>query len=156
SSPARLADAERLAAFKHVFVRYGALPGHNPETECRPQQDDLFLVVPLVYGLLHREALSPANARRPLKPLIRAHLSALGARVDEEVVAILQYVIYHYTSTLGFPYRQRPRKMTIGDLRANRRMYNAIRARQFDRCALCGISFDGAAEETLDHVLPWR
>src|SRR4051794_36125829 len=112
SSPARLTDPNALAALKRLFRRHGALPGAVEVDDGPVDQLQVFLVVPLVFGLMPADALNPANAQHSLKPLVRAHLDRLGVPRDEELVSILQVVLYHYTSTMDFPRRPMRRKLS--------------------------------------------
>lgn len=161
SSPARLTNLETVALFKRVFRRHGAspraeVPLDDPTTF---SQEDRLRVVPAVFGLMPAIALDRDQPRAiPLKRPIREHLAQLGLNAeDDELIEILHYVIHHFTASLGFPGRSIPRKVSVSELRATRRgIYHTVRSIQNDRCAVCGLRFPSTADETLDHVLPWR
>jgi len=162
SSPARLTDPIAVDLFKKIFAQHGALTRRSADTDTPVMysQEERLAVVPLIFGLMPADALDRHLYRRPppLKPLIRSHLRAIGlSGDDEDLVDILQNVIYHYTSTLAFPHRSPRAKRSIGEIRLNAsKTYQSIRARQRGRCAACGVLFTDDVEETLDHVLPWR
>jgi 5-methylcytosine-specific restriction endonuclease McrA len=161
SSQARLTDPVTISLFKRVFVQHGASSRVTPVAGSADlTQEERLAVVPLVFGLMPAAALDRrqyAQAIR-LKPLIRSHLSSIGLRPDDDdLVDILQNVIYHYTTTMDFPNRTAIKKKSIGEVRATApRLYREIKARQANRCATCGLLFSDLKQETLDHVIPWR
>lgn len=156
-----LFDAETVLLFKRVFLRtlgwsvpadVAALP--------TPTEAERLQVVPLVFGLIPSRALVRAKRDERIKPYIREHMMYIGLEPDEALIDIVKAVAGQYYATqsegsLGAS--TRPRKYGISDIKAlNRRLYQQMLLRQNSRCAICGLVLSQAAEETLDHILPWR
>lgn len=163
SLPARLVEGRTLRIFVAVFAEHGALGKRksvDPELLAGLSDVDRLYVVPLIFGLMPREALRrKRSADYPVKPHIVAHLTALGIPNDEALIDIIKSVADQFVDTAKDPVTRRSnkKKKTIGDLRAgDRRLYSEIMAEQDDRCVVCGAPFDSRTEPTLDHVIPWR
>ena len=115
--------------------------------------------MPYVFGLAPAQALFRDSKNDEVKPLIVEHLKALELVPTEPLVAVIKDLCDNF-------YRSRPlnesgyarvRKASISDLRQQRELYRRIHQGQGERCAVCGVRFSsGPAEETLDHVIPWR
>lgn len=153
SSPARLVEPESLQLFTELFVSHGTLGAAVGAREF--SEEERMRVVPLVFGLIPRQALYRSSRDRLLKPLIRDHLGAIGAPTgDETLVSLIKEVADQFVLTAA-PNAVR-RKMTVADLRARyAREYRKLRDKQKLRCGICGVSLTDD-EEHLDHRIPFR
>jgi hypothetical protein len=153
SSPARLAESSRIDLFVELFASHGALGAAVDAREF--SEEERMRVVPLVFGLMPRQALYRQTRDRLMKPLIREHLDAIGAPSDHEtLVSLIKEVADQFVLT-ACPNAVR-RKMTVADLRTRYgREYRRLRDRQQVRCGICGASLTDH-EEHLDHRIPFR
>lgn len=153
SSPERLTDSKTIDLFKKIFLYHGAIPGHSADGDF--SEADRMAIVPLVFGLMPVGAVRRTHRDTAVKPLILAHLEALGVeRRDDVLVSILKEIADQLHLTSGpKPVR---RKMRVSDLRITRpREYQRLRSVQAGRCCICGVLLQDA-EEHLDHKVPFR
>lgn len=153
SSPARLTDSDGVELFKRIFIHHGAIPGL-----CLPDsfsESDRMQVVPLVFGLMPYGAVHRGSRDTLVKPLIIAHLKNLGINADDKtLITVLKEIADQLYFTRGV--RPIRRKMGTADLRmTHMSVYRTLRARQAQRCAVCGVLLKDA-EEHLDHRIPFR
>ena len=151
-SPARLRDRDLTRLLIRVFGG-----STTSRVQVRVSEAERLTVVPLVFGLIPRDALHRVRPDQRIKPIIRAHLSTLSVDYDEELVHLIKRVSdQYYDSAVRRDPSVRRRKMGIEGVRALRRgIYEGLVARQMGRCAVCGVRFGKNAVETLDHILPW-
>lgn len=155
SSPARLADLGTIALFKKVMLRHGVL-GYGSKHEL-VFEHDRFRIVPLIFGLLPKQAVQRQYAGELIKPYIREHLNGCGAPNDEELVSIIKRISDQFFETRSVADFLRKRKYGISDVKArNLALYTKLLRSQNGRCAICGLLFDRDAIEELDHMVPWR
>lgn len=154
----RLTNPDAIRTLKSEFCRHGCLGGARVLDEERANHEELYSVVPLVFGLLPVKVFSRERAHEPIKPAIAEHLGPLGLADDALLIDVLKHVgdQLYYTSDMC-PERFRKVKSGMRDLRANRYLYARMCSRQRGRCALCGLVLRRSAEdETLDHIIPFR
>src|SRR4051812_2149093 len=96
-SPVRLADGTAIRRLKNYFKAHGAL-GYRILADESPDHE-LLDAVPLVFGLLPKDALLRRDASGPVKPLIREHLNALGFVPDEDLIDVLKAIADQYYAT---------------------------------------------------------
>jgi len=155
SSPARLANPEAIAFFKKIMRRHGVL-GYGAEQET-VLEAERFRVVPLIFGLMPKQAVQRSHPGELIKPYIREHLSGCCQTYDEELVTIIKRIADQFFETRLSTEMSRKRKFGISDLKArNLALYQRLMAKQNGRCAICGLLFDRDSIEELDHMVPWR
>jgi hypothetical protein len=155
SSPGRLTTPKEVGAFKSYFRKYGALGVGSPGEPHISEVEKLHML-PLVFGLMPRQVLARTRYDDLIKPAISAHLALLGIPEDNELVTILKNVGDQYFNTEDKLASWYPRKYGISDVRALKKNYKVLKDRQCNRCAFCGVPFDGKITETLDHIIPYR
>jgi hypothetical protein len=113
------------------------------------------LVVPLVFGLVPKQAIHRQSRDTLIKPVIREHLKAIGHGADDErLVSVIKEIGDQFFLSAA-PNAIR-RKMSVADVRAKYpRQYRSMRANQNHRCRICGVSLRDN-EEQLDHRIPYR
>jgi hypothetical protein len=112
-------------------------------------------VIPLIFGLMPREAIYRRRRDVQIKPIVRRHLSEIGVfGNDEELVAIIKEIADQLFFTSGpRPVRKKTR---VVDLRTtDSREYTRLRELQNNRCKICGRPLMDVAEH-LDHKIPFR
>jgi len=155
SSPVRLSDLTAIRLLKKLFSCAG-MSSLSIEGRAEDLSElERFSVVPLIFGLIPTKAFQRAKVTEPIKPFIREHFSALGVPMDEELIDVVKYIADRYYSTARS--QSLRSRLRISDLKAlDYGAYRRLLLRQAERCAVCGVSFDGEAVEELDHKLPWR
>ena len=158
----RLADGEALRSLQNFFGYHLGEQHHAAidivDAKACPEATRMSFL-PMLFGLMPVAATFRASPYLEVKPLIIRHLLDLGVEPSPVLVAIVKDLCDNFDRTRlrEGPAALRPRKNSIGDLRAQPDLYKRIRDRQGVRCAVCGTLFSaGAKEETLDHVVPWR
>lgn len=155
SSPGRLTIPDDIVSFAAYFRAHGAL-GYSVGVERKFSELEKLRILPLVFGLMPKEVLARTRYDDRLKPAITRHLSSLTIQPNDELVTILKNIGDQFFKTADKKASWCPRKFGIGDVRSLKRVYQKMKDDQGNRCALCGVPFDGKIVETLDHVIPWR
>jgi hypothetical protein len=153
-------DYQALEDFEGT-LRYHGVLGYRDDSVVGPASELARLrAVPLVFGLLPTDSIVRRRQDQLVKPSIRAHLAKVGVPASESLVDVLKAVADQLWSTWPtnneFGNVRRLPKASIASLRANLSLYQQIRAKQDERCAVCGVFFEEPSEETLDHTVPFR
>jgi hypothetical protein len=153
SSQERLLNLSNIDKFKDLFISHGLAIDRRVSREF--SEIEIMEVIPLVFGLMPKNALYREKKDQRIKPLVRDHLCSIGFKsIDEELVAVIKEVSDQYYYTAG----KRPlrTKLSISDIRMGyRRDYIKLRESQNNRCKICGINLSDS-EEHLDHKIPFR
>jgi hypothetical protein len=156
SSPARLIDATSLDHLKAHLCEHGALGHRRPLRTVPLTELEKFQLVPLIFGLMPKAAITSRRPDVAIKPIITTHLQALGVVPDPTLLDVLKSVCDQFWDTRkDNTQRYSKQKFGMRDVRPMQRTYLALLARQGNRCSLCGIDLRNCVE-TLDHVVPFR
>lgn len=109
-------------------------------------------VVPLVFGLLPREAVARGRHDTLVKPLIREFIASLAVLQTPMLLDVLKAISDQLW--VAGQERHRVRKWGIADVKAAG-LYHVLAERQRGRCALCGRLLEDSDAVHLDHILPW-
>jgi hypothetical protein len=129
-----------IAAIDHLkahFCDHGVL-GFRKKLHPVPLTElEKFRFVPLVFGLMPKAAYVARRPDQPIKPIISAHLHAIGLPADPLLLDVLKSVCDQFWESRKDP-SGRPLKKKYGmrDIRANRRAYQALLDKQAQRCTL--------------------
>jgi len=105
----------------------------------------------LMFLLLPEECLFGDPERD--KPLIAAHLIALGVNPRNDLVRAVKFLVDNFRAKT----RREQSKTSISDVYVKYpRIYDAINTRQGGRCAVCGTILVYGVNMQLDHVMPWH
>lgn len=157
SSPGRLTRPELIAYLKELFIRHGALGRGSVSHDDVPTEELRMSLVPLVFGLLPLKAVDRMRYDIKVKPLIEVHLEQLGIDPDPELLDVLKAIADQFYMTKDKRSEYYMTKSKISHVRAMKgEVYKTLKSRQRNRCAVCGVAFDGTVDETLDHIIPWR
>jgi 5-methylcytosine-specific restriction endonuclease McrA len=151
---ADIQNEKDLGDFLQLFSR-----ARNPKLEASCSEIRKFELLPLVFSLIPRSALSLSPVRGGFRPVIVEHLVALGISepADDLVLAIKhiceQIVLSskELAEKVGLPTK---RKYGVADLRAQG-LYASLEQAQHGRCAVCGVLLVEAPSIELDHIIPF-
>jgi 5-methylcytosine-specific restriction endonuclease McrA len=151
-----LTNPAAIEQLKAHLCEHGALGYKKATQSVQLTELEKFRLVPLVFGLMPKAAYLSRPADQPIKPLITSHLQALGITSDPLLLNVLKSICDQFWESRKDQYG-RPMKQKYGmkDIRANQSAYRGLRARQRQRCSLCGLEL-AVSDETLDHVVPFR
>lgn len=143
-SSSRAEDVSSLAALLLKRVA-----GRDEVSLCR-ELAELFSYR-LMFLLLPEECLFGDPERD--KPIIAAHLNALGVNPREDLVRAVKFLVDNFRAKT----RREQTKTSISDVYVRYpKLYDAIIGRQGGRCAVCGKILVYGVNMQLDHVMPWH
>lgn len=152
-------NAGEVGHLLELCLYYGAL-GFRPDHARKPHLSPLEYLdaIEFLFSAMPASLIGSEYSTAPIKPAIVEHLGNRGIRQpDAGLVACLKSVIEQYQRTRPRSAVWRTRKKGMADLRSNTKLYQEIRARQGERCAVCGVPLaSGSVDEHLDHVVPFR
>jgi 5-methylcytosine-specific restriction endonuclease McrA len=147
-------NEEDLEDFLRLFSRT-----RNPKLESPFSEIRKLELLPLVFSLIPRSALSLSPIRGRFRPAIAEHLSALGiSEPPDDLVLAIKHICEQIVLSskelaekVGLP---TTRKYGVADLRAQG-TYTSLERAQRGRCAVCGVLLAEASSIELDHIIPF-
>jgi 5-methylcytosine-specific restriction endonuclease McrA len=153
--PAQVTDQIAIEDFLRLFSRT-----RDPESTV-PGLSELrkLEILPLVFSLIPRSALSLSPVRGRFRPYVVEHLSALGiVSPSDDLVMTVKHICEQIVlsskelaENVGL---QAQRKYGVADLRAQG-LYAPLERAQKGRCAICGVLLARALSIELDHIVPF-
>jgi 5-methylcytosine-specific restriction endonuclease McrA len=139
--------AEELSSLAALLLKQVA--GRDEASLCR-ELAELFSYR-LMFLLLPEECLFGEPDRD--KPLIAAHLTALGVEARDDLVRAVKFLVDNFRAKT----RREQTKTSISDVYVRHpKLYGTIIERQGGRCAVCGTILIYGVNMQLDHVMPWH
>lgn len=152
-SRARLADPEALRQFVSVLGHYsGVVPLDRPHI---PSQLGWLQLLPLVFGLVPRDAVFSSDPTQLMLPIIDRHLASLGV---QDPPPELRHVLRELAQQMRAAHLGTKTKFTLSQI-LGRSRYRRLMDSQNGRCATCGAHLESLPDTKavhLDHIVPWR